>query len=151
MHATPSFPAVKYLMCMPPASWVRVQSAAGSDHGSLAGRLHCYCYWTVVILADIYAYYVPSTLVGTFYWYYQGFPGGASGKEPGCKRKTHKRHKFSALVREDPLEEAMATHSSILGWRIPWAEEPGGLQSLGLKESNRLKYLSMHACINIIK
>ena len=50
-----------------------------------------------------------------------------------------------------PLEEGMAIHSSILGWRIPWAEEPGGLQSLGLKESNRLKYLSMHACINIIK
>ena len=33
---------------------------------------------------------------------------------------------------EDPLEESMATHSSILAWRIPWTEEPGGLQSLGL-------------------
>ena len=33
---------------------------------------------------------------------------------------------------EDPLEEGMATHSSILAWRIPWAEEPGGLQSMGL-------------------
>ena len=32
---------------------------------------------------------------------------------------------------EEPLEEGMATHSSILAWRIPWAEEPGGLQSLG--------------------
>ena len=32
---------------------------------------------------------------------------------------------------EDPLEEGMATHSSILAWRIPWAEEPGGLQSMG--------------------
>jgi len=32
---------------------------------------------------------------------------------------------------EDPLEEGMATHFSILAWRIPWAEEPGGLQSLG--------------------
>ena len=32
---------------------------------------------------------------------------------------------------EDPLEEGMATHSSILAWRIPWKEEPGGLQSLG--------------------
>ena len=31
----------------------------------------------------------------------------------------------------DPLEEGMATHSSILAWRIPWTEEPGGLQSLG--------------------
>ena len=32
---------------------------------------------------------------------------------------------------EDPLEEGMATHSSILAWRIPWMEEPGGLQSMG--------------------
>ena len=32
---------------------------------------------------------------------------------------------------EDPLEKAMATHSSILAWRIPWTEEPGGLQSMG--------------------
>ena len=32
---------------------------------------------------------------------------------------------------EDPLEEGMTTHSSILAWRIPWSEEPGGLQSMG--------------------
>ena len=37
--------------------------------------------------------------------------------------------------REDPLEEDMATHSSILAWRIPWAEEPGGLQPTGLQKS----------------
>ena len=36
-----------------------------------------------------------------------------------------------SLGREDPLEEEMATHSSILAWRIPWREEPGGLQSMG--------------------
>ena len=36
-----------------------------------------------------------------------------------------------SLGREDPLEESMATHSSILAWRIPWTEEPGGLQSVG--------------------
>ena len=34
-----------------------------------------------------------------------------------------------SLGGEDPLEEGMATHSSMLAWRIPWAEEPGGLQS----------------------
>ena len=34
------------------------------------------------------------------------------------------------LDQEDPLEEEMATHSSILAWRIPWSEEPGGLQSM---------------------
>ena len=38
--------------------------------------------------------------------------------------------KFRSLGQEDPLEEGMATHSSILAWRIPWAEEPGGLHSL---------------------
>ena len=35
------------------------------------------------------------------------------------------------MGREDPLEKGMATHSSILAWRIPWTEEPGGLQSMG--------------------
>ena len=34
---------------------------------------------------------------------------------------------------EDPLEKGMATHSSILAWRIPWTEDPGGLQSLGFQ------------------
>ena len=37
----------------------------------------------------------------------------------------------SVLSQEDPLEESMATHSSTLAWRIPWSEEPGGLQSMG--------------------
>ena len=36
-----------------------------------------------------------------------------------------------SLGREDPLEEGMATHSSILAWRIPWTEEAGGLHSMG--------------------
>ena len=35
---------------------------------------------------------------------------------------------------EDPLEKRMTTHSGILAWRIPWAEEPGGLQSMGLQK-----------------
>ena len=37
-----------------------------------------------------------------------------------------------SLGREDPLEEGMAPHSSVLAWKIPWTEEPGGLQSMGL-------------------
>ena len=37
---------------------------------------------------------------------------------------------------EDPLEKEMATHSSILAWRIPWTEEPGRLQSMGSQESD---------------
>ena len=38
-----------------------------------------------------------------------------------------------SLGQEDPLEKEMATHSSILVWRMPWTEEPGGLQSTGLQ------------------
>ena len=45
-------------------------------------------------------------------------------------QETQKR-KVHSLGQEDPLEESMATHSSILAWRIPWTEEPGGLQSMG--------------------
>ena len=40
------------------------------------------------------------------------------------------------LGEEDPLEEGMATHSSILDWRIPWTEEPGRLQFMRLQESD---------------
>ena len=42
-----------------------------------------------------------------------------------------------SLSQEYPLEKAMATHSSILAWRIPWTEEPGGLQSIGLKRGRQ--------------
>ena len=38
------------------------------------------------------------------------------------------------LDQEDPLEKGMATHFSILAWKIPWTEEPGGLQSMGLQK-----------------
>ena len=43
------------------------------------------------------------------------------------------RNTGSVLGQKDPLEEGMATHYSILAWRIPWTEEPGGLQSMGLQ------------------
>ena len=39
------------------------------------------------------------------------------------------------LDQEDPLEKEMATHSSILAWKIPWTEDPGGLQSMGSQKS----------------
>ena len=43
---------------------------------------------------------------------------------------------FPLLGQEDPLEKGMATHSSVLVWRIPWTEEPGALQSMELQESD---------------
>ena len=57
-----------------------------------------------------------------------GFTGGSQGKESAV-RETRVR----SLGREDPLEKEMATHSSILAWKIPWIEEPGRLQSTGSK------------------
>ena len=68
-----------------------------------------------------------------------GFPGGTSGKEPACQCRTHKR-RAQSLGWEDPLEEGMATPSGILAWRIPWTEEPGGLQSAG---SQRVRHDSV--------
>ena len=56
-----------------------------------------------------------------------GFPGGSEVKASACNVGD------LCLIPglEDPLEKEMATHSSILAWRIPWTEEPGGLQSMG--------------------
>ena len=52
-------------------------------------------------------------------------------KNPPTIQETQVR----SLDREDPLEKGMATHSSILAWRIPWTEEPGGPQSMGSQKS----------------
>ena len=49
-----------------------------------------------------------------------------------------------SLGREDRLEKEMATHSSILAWRIPWTEELGGLQSTGCKKSDTTERLHFH-------
>ena len=59
-----------------------------------------------------------------------GLPVGAHGKESACQCRRHEMW-VASLGREDPLKEDMATHSSVLAWRVPWAEEPGGLQSMG--------------------
>ena len=46
---------------------------------------------------------------------------------------TMQKTQVQSLSKEDPLEKGMATHSSILAWRIPWTEEPGGSQCIGLQ------------------
>ena len=54
--------------------------------------------------------------------------------------------RVQSLGREDPLEEGMAPHSSIPAWRIPWTEEPGGLQSTGLhRVGHELIDLAQHS------
>ena len=62
--------------------------------------------------------------------YHKDFPGGACGKEPTCQCRRHET-KVRSLGWEDPVEEGMATHSSILARKIPWTEEPGIAQSVG--------------------
>ena len=64
------------------------------------------------------------------------YPGSASGKEPACQCR---RHEVQSLDQEEPLEEGLATHSSILAWRISRTEEPGITKSWMW-----LKRLSMH-------
>ena len=56
-------------------------------------------------------------------------------KNPPAMQETQETRVQSPGL-EDPLEEEMAAHSSILAWRIPWTEEPGGLQSRGRRESD---------------
>ena len=68
------------------------------------------------------------------------YTGGSDAKESACDaRETW----VQSLGWEDPLEEEMATHSSLLAWKIPWTEESGGLQSTGSQKSQtRLKWLN---------
>ena len=61
-----------------------------------------------------------------------GFLGGSNGEESACNAGDL----GSIPGREDAIEKGMATHSSILPWRIPWTEDLGGLQSMGCKESD---------------
>ena len=56
-----------------------------------------------------------------------------------------------SLGREDPLEEEMATHSSILAWEIPWTEEPGRLQPMWLKESDMTEHTHIPCLYVIVK
>ena len=68
-----------------------------------------------------------------------GFPGGTSDNTPA---DADVRNVGSILGSGRSLEKEMATHSSILAWRIPWMEEPGRLQSRGLQSRTRLSYFT---------
>ena len=77
---------------------------------------------TVVILSWAYTYLAGGGR--------GGFPGGSVAKKPRAIQELQEMWVRSP-GQEDPLEEGMAIHSSILAWRIPWTVEPGGLQSMG--------------------
>ena len=68
-------------------------------------------------------------------------PGGSALKNLPVMQETW----VQSLGRKDPEEEGMATHSSILAWRIPCTEEPGRLQSIGSKSRTHLKQRSLLA------
>ena len=66
------------------------------------------------------------------------FPGSSDSKASATRQETQ----VQSLGQEDLLKKEMAIHSSILAWRIPWTEEPGGLQSWGGKELDTAEQLS---------
>ena len=69
-----------------------------------------------------------------------GLPRWYSGKDSACQCRRHRRHAFQAWVRKIAWRRKWKVHSNILAWRIPWVEEPGGLQSMGLQST----WLSTH-------
>ena len=82
-------------------------------------------YFTVYKVLSISTYFILLiTLQSKLYL--NNVHGGSDSKESACNAGDP----VQSLGREDPLEKEMATHSSILSWRIPWTEELGGLQSM---------------------
>ena len=82
------------------------------------------------VIIDTYYY----TFVQTHRMYHTkrepwGFPGGSDSKKLLAMQETQ----VQPLGQEDPLGKGMATHSNILAWKIPWAEKPERLQSMGSK------------------
>ena len=73
-------------------------------------------------LSPVQLFVTPWTIAARFLY-------AAGGNEPPTNAGD-KRDSDSILGQADPLEQCMAAHSSILAWRIPWTEEPGGLQSM---------------------
>ena len=69
---------------------------------------------------------------------YQGFIAGSVVKNTSVMQKSQETQ-VQSLGQKNPLEEGMGTHSSILAWRIPWTEEPGSLQSMGMQSQIQLK------------
>ena len=67
----------------------------------------------------------------------KGFLAGSVVKNLPAKQETW----VQSLGQEDPLKKEMATHSSVLAWRISWTEEPGGLQSIRWQESDTTEQL----------
>ena len=103
--------------CNPPGSFV---------HGMLQARL---LEWVAIALSDICTTLYKIDNKDLLYSI-GGFSNGSAVKNLPATQKTQEMQ-VEFLDREDPLEESMATYSSIPAWRIPWSEDPGGLWSIG--------------------
>ena len=75
-----------------------------------------------------------------------GFPGGSDSKVFACSAGDTQ---VQSLGWEDPLEKGLATHSSIIAWRIPWTEEPGRLQSMGSQRGKHNWVTHFHSPVRV--
>ena len=105
-------------------TWIKTQISVSRDRVQL---------WTISTTVTIKTQLISVKEVLAYWLNYEGFPGGSVVKNLPAMQETQ----VPSLSGEDPLEKGMATHSSILVWRNPWTEEPGGLQSMG---SQRVRY-----------
>ena len=87
--------------------------------------------------------WIHSKWIHVYVWLSLGFPSGPMIKNPPAMQEPQEMRVRSPSW-EKSLEEGLAIHFSILAGRIPWTEEPGGLQSMGLQSQARLKWLSTH-------
>ena len=124
-------PAVQWLRLCLPVWGAPVQSVVGGAESQHAverpGKKSQHC------LAECFASVSPDDSASPSLWRLVvtlGFPGSAVVKNPPVTQETQETP-VRSLGWEDRLEEGMATLSSVLAWRSPWTEEPGGLQSTG--------------------
>ena len=85
----------------------------------------------IILKAYFRGVQVPSPLSNSLCLYKPLAPPGTGGKEPACQCWLGVKDAGSITGGEDPLEKGMAIHSSIPTWRIPWTEDPAGLQFMG--------------------
>ena len=110
----------------------------------LIRRSSCCCFAFFIILNTVLLF--PLLFTGDSYSYFLimyltlDFPSGAVIKKNHLPMQESQETGVQSLDRQDPLEEEMATHSSILAWRIPWTEEPGGPRPRGHKESDTMEH-----------
>ena len=110
------------------SSLVPVQSV-GSSLSLISASQICLSWLSAMdfIPQRLYDMHTSINIIYIYILYTMNFPGAHTAKNLLAMQETW----VQSLGWEDPLEKGMATHSSILAWRIPWTEEPGGLQSMG--------------------